>query len=161
MLMTMSLICLFVAVTCVVAAAAPDYTQRVIRERILTEVGMINGQQKRSRFALWLSSLGKFNKALPVTWIGSRLTQDLTAGHVNLNVLEFLTMKELFAIVAFVGYMVAVSMHGLTPNPVFMVGLPFAAFLLPDVILKQRIKARREAIVCELPEVVDLLHLCV
>lgn len=160
MMITISLCCVFAAITCMVVAVAPDTAQRLIRERILTEVGMIDGQRK-SQVALWLDSFGRFNKVLPVTWIGTRLTQDLSAGHVNLNVLEFLTMKELLAIVAFVGYMVAVSARGNTPNPFFMVGLPVAGFLIPDVVLKQRIKARRETIVRELPEMVDLLHLCV
>ena len=156
----MGLLLLFASVTLMVAASAPDYAQQAIRARLLMEVGVLD-TKKKNWLAKWLDKFEPINNVLPVAWLGARVGGNLSSGHVNLTTLEFLTLKEFMAIGFFVTYMVFATFNGGAPNPVFMVLMPVLGFLLPDVWLKRRIQARREAIVCELPEVVDLLHLCV
>lgn len=153
----LSLPLLFASIMLLVIGAAPDNAQRLIRARILTEVGDIETRRK-SHLAKMLDVLAPLNEVLPVHRVATRMNLNLAAAHVNLNAVEFIALQEFLAVVGFAGYC---FWAGKETSVLMMVAAPVIGFLVPLIWLKQRIRARQEAIVRELPEAVDLLHLCV
>lgn len=153
-----SLPLLFASVMLLVVGCAPDNAQRLIRARILTEVGDIETRRK-SRLAKILDVLSPLNEVLPVHRVASRINLNLAAARVNLNAVEFIALQELLAVLAFVGYILWAGKEG--TSVLLMITAPVIGFLVPSLWLQQRIQTRRDAIVRALPEAVDLLHLCV
>ncbi len=156
-MMQLGLPLLFASIMLLVIGFAPDNAQRLVRARILTEVGDVETRRK-SRLAKALDTLAPLNEVLPVHRVASRINLNLAAAHVNLNAVEFIALQEFLAIMAFVGYCI---WAGKETSILMMIGAPVIGFLVPSIWLHRRIQSRREAIVRELPEAVDLLHLCV
>ena len=80
------------------------------------------------------------------------------SGLVQLNAIEFLGFQELLAIAAIAGYICWARPH---VNWIIVVVAGALGFLIPDLWLRRHIKQRQNLIARDLPEVVDLLSLCV
>ncbi|HDZ76680.1 MAG TPA: type II secretion system F family protein [Candidatus Omnitrophica bacterium] len=79
----------------------------------------------------------------------------LSAGSV-MNVLEFISFKLLSALLGFIAGLIIFS-----SRPMFIFITVLMGFLYPDMWLRKKISARHKSIIRDLPNVIDLLHLCV
>jgi tight adherence protein C len=88
--------------------------------------------------------------------LGQRIKEALDKAHVRMGAEEFFNLKVmLIAVLAAVAYFL-IGMRD------WRVLLAVAAgYFLPDLWLRRRVRQRRQAIVRSLPEIVDLLGLCV
>ena len=93
----------------------------------------------------------------PLPAIERRLKDTLSFVKWGISPAEFLSVKELLVVV------LAVGLYIYLPEDIkiFIVPAAFIIFFIPDLILKSKVKARKESIVRVLPETVDLLSLCV
>jgi tight adherence protein C len=73
-----------------------------------------------------------------------------------MTVLEFISFKLLSALLGFVVGLIVFS-----SNPMFIFITIFMGFFYPDMWLRKKIARRHKSIIMDLPNVIDLLHLCV
>lgn len=120
--------------------------------------GAIAMEQLRNPFASLLGTAGKFLK-LPGRQ-GERLKGRLLYTASRLSVEEFIGVR-LFASVAAGGLALVVLKEFGTPNPLFLGLAAVVGFMIPEAWLRARIAKRQRAMTRLLPEVVDLLSLCI
>jgi len=109
-------------------------------------------------------------KPLPITlpffWLNrlilakmrtKNLSDKLSSAEINILPEDFLGIKELIIIVG----VLAVFLITKKVEPLWIAIVVVLGLLLPDIILKLRIKKRNRLIVKALPEAIDLLTLCV
>ncbi len=135
-----------------------DPQLRAIRDRLRSEMAE-GADRPRSPLVRALEPLVKLNAKIrlyrPKTLIG----ETLVAGKITLTAAEFFAVKELVTIGAVMFYL---SLNGFKRiDPPWLMGSIVVGFFLPDVWLKQRTTSRHKTIARDLPEVVDLLALCV
>ena len=148
------------SVVCLLLAFQPDRAMRLVSARLATEVADEPAELPPSKLSKLLDLLAPINRSLKLdAMLRRRLGNSLDAGRVALNNLQFLALKELMAALAVVVYLSLTSLPKV--NPAWLAGSLVMGFLLPDMWLRQRIKQRKTAISRDLPEVVDLLNLCV
>jgi len=85
-----------------------------------------------------------------------RMKRRLDAAHVRMVPAEFFNLKVLLMIVLPLTLVVP-----FTAKPLFIIGVGLAGYLIPDFFINQQIKKRKQQIVKQLPEVVDLVGLCI
>jgi tight adherence protein C len=138
-------------------AGSSTRTSKAMQDRFHSEFG---GEEERR--AAWITALQpmiRLNRALGLEQKRNQLENYLTAGKVTLSQSEFLVVKELAAAAGVAAYL---AMGGLRQfDPLMMSVVLAGAFFLPEVWLRYRITRRRRSIAKDLPEVVDLLALCV
>lgn len=134
----------------------PKESERVIRQRLVPEA-LREQKRKRSPLSRILGPLAPINKALKMVPLRENLRRSLTAAGSSLTVNEFFTFKELCAIFLPFIYVIIVGL----PNaqPLWILGLVAVGFVIPNVWLRNRVKARQNAITRALPSVLDLLNL--
>ncbi len=105
-----------------------------------------------------LRVLGPFNDLIPLGFLKRRISRALIAGNVPMTVNDFLALKELSAVLA-VGLYILIT----DKIPEFETGFVSAGigFFFPDMFLKGHIDRRKKEIAKDLPNVIDLLKLCV
>ncbi len=155
MLITLSMM-VFLSVASLAWAMLPDASRRAVRRRLYTEVSPVSRPSLLSRIA---SRLEPVNRRLPLAWYTKRIPPVMESAGVRLSLLEFLSCQEMTAAGA---AMVYFALGGKSQLNVAWLGL-FAVigFIIPIVWLQNRIKTRRLTISRDLPEVADLLNLCV
>jgi tight adherence protein C len=154
-LLMLALVLLFLSVVCLVWGLRPDIAGRVIRERVFAELPKAN----RPRiFDQIVDLLAPLNRYLPTGWYSAGVQGRLQAAGLKLSIMHFLVMQEMGALTGILIYAITV---GTKLNVVWLVSLIFLGAFIPYCWLGNRISARRMSISRDLPEVVDLLNLCI
>jgi tight adherence protein C len=155
MVLIVSLASLFLSIAAFAWALMPDVSRRLLRQRIYSEIADTRPSGLDSLIAL----LEPVHRRLPMTryseWV-RRLTDG--AGR-RLPPVHFLIMQEFGALTGVILYVVIMGV-----SKVNLVGLAVCGLLgavVPIVWLNNQIHARRMTFTRDLPEVVDLLTLCV
>ncbi len=99
------------------------------------------------------------NKPMTVSPVGQRIHKDLNMAHSGLSAEEFFLIKEILAIF-FVWEVFTLVGKGDFLFFWIMLALA-AAYMLPELWLKARVKKIKDSLLRELPDTVDLLGLCV
>ena len=134
-------------------------SSKAIQDRVYSELG--GEEERRAQWTKVLQPVVRLNRAMGLERNRNQLENYLTAGKLPISQSEFLVIKELTAGAGVVTYL-AMTMRGLRQfDPLIMSVVLAGTFFLPDVWLRQRIGRRRRSIAKDLPEVVDLLALCV
>jgi tight adherence protein C len=144
------------SVSLVMWGAHPDMAKRIIQHRMHTELGEA---ERRSRLG-WVRRLGpliRLNRKIARP--GERALDRFVAGGVALEPAEFLAVKQLSVALAVGLYLFGKGVQRIEPVELVIWGV--VGFLIPELWLRQRIMRRRTSISRDLPEVVDLLNLCV
>jgi pilus assembly protein TadC len=160
--MSATMIILFVVLAAGIGSVlwmlAPDPSERVIRERVASEVGLGNPDEQPSSLAKALDSLAPINEAAWLEKSRRNTAHRLNSGHVALSSIQFMALQQVIAVMATTGY---IMLFGQRTNWAICIGVAVVSYCLPVMWLKGRIKQRQQAIAHDLPEVVDLLSLCV
>lgn len=137
----------------------PDPSRRSIRNRLATELNSVEGTSPRkSGLARLLKAIAGLSP-LKSAAFQRNLGRSLEAGRVSLTVVEFVALKQMIAVVAVVGSLALLGPSQRTPLSLLVAAV--IGFFLPDVWLRRRIGARHMAISRDMPDMVDLLNLCV
>lgn len=115
-------------------------------------------EKKKKRISLF-RKIAFFNKPLSLGLIGRRISRDLGMARIEwLSVEEFLLIKEIA-----IALMLLATRSFVKPDMVtgWICGSVALGFILPELWLKGKIRKVRRAIIRELPDVIDLLGLCV
>lgn len=154
-LLTTSLTLLFFSVVLLIWGLLPDIAGRLIRQRVFAELA----QDTRPRmFDQIVDLLAPINRYLPTGWYSAGVQRRLQAAGLKLSVMHFLVMQEMGALTGVLVYAITV---GTDLNVVWLSVLVVVGAFIPNVWLGNRISARRMSISRDLPEVVDLLNLCI
>ncbi len=125
----------------------------------LSQVSIIKSERtlhgKLLRFLAPLTSLNTF-VLKPFPRLEKKTAFKLSFVRWDLTPQEFLFIKEILIVLG-----LGVVFLYLPKNYLFLVAAVFVGYLLPDLALNSKVKARKEAVVRYLPETVDLLCLCV
>ena len=156
MLTTLSFILLFACVMCLVWALMPDIAQRLIRTRVLREVGVDNAPTALSQLTELLAPI---NRRLPTTWYLTSIRKRLDSAGVRVGAMQFLVMQQLGVIAGLILYVLVIGTDAVKPG--WLVVFVLMGVYVPVMWLGNRIAARRQSISRDLPEIVDLLTLCV
>ncbi len=106
----------------------------------------------------FLSVLSPLNALIPLVGLRRMISKRLIVGNVPLTVNEFLALKEISAVLFWLLFWL---ITGKLPSLETSLIIAFVGFFAPDFWLNSRINARKEEIAKELPNVIDLLTLCV
>jgi tight adherence protein C len=118
------------------------------------EMEQLKMLQRRTFMGYALPFSGKFLDSLRLR---KRIKAQLTYAHIKFTPEEFLNMEIALAVV----FSIACTLALKRIDPVAILSSILAAYLIPDIWLRQKIKKLREQIASMLPEVVDILALCV
>lgn len=165
--MTLGLTLMFVLAVAAIAllamSLAPHPSQQGIHERLISTLGAgAEGNEPMRQKPSWTKALGALeplNRAPQLDKMKQHLDTKLTSGHVRLTALEFLGLQEIIAVAAMAFYVVIVGPA--KAHWLLLVAAGLFGFIVPDLMLRSHIKARQRTISRDLPEVVDLLTLCV
>lgn len=145
----------FASIALIVWAAWPNQENRLVRARIMSEVSALKEPTLFERLA---RLVGPINAKLPTTAYVARTTKTLEAAGLRLPALQFLVIQEFGAMTGALGYF---ALHGKTFDVLWLLGCAVVGFMIPTQWLNNRIKERRLTVTRDLPEIVDLLTLCV
>lgn len=154
-MLILGLTLLFIAVVCLVWGLLPDIAGRLIRERVFAELASEN---RPTLFAQLADLLAPINRYLPSGWYSAGVSRRLQSAGLKMPVMHFLVMQEIGALTGVLVYAITV---GTQLNLVWLVMLICVGAFIPHVWLSNRIAMRRMSISRDLPEVVDLLNLCI
>ncbi len=155
MVLTLGLVLLFFSIVLLIWGLLPDIAGRMIRKRVFAELAQDN---RPMMFDQIVDLLAPLNRYLPTRWYSAGVQGRLAAAGLKLSVMHFLVMQEIGALTGVLVYAIAL---GMKLNVVWLVCLVAAGTGIPHVWLSNRISARRMSISRDLPEVVDLLNLCI
>ena len=155
-MVTLGLVLLFLSVGLLTWSLLPNASKRLIRRRVFAQMA---GEERLTMLGQLGDMLQPINRWLPTTWYADRSRRRLEAGGVRVSPLHFLVLQEIGALFGFIVYMVLLGLEH--PNLVWMAGFTLGGFLVPSFWLSNHIATRRMTISRDLPEVVDLLSLCV
>ncbi|MFH1202545.1 MAG: type II secretion system F family protein [Candidatus Omnitrophota bacterium] len=123
-----------------------------------------DSSKARSKKARRIIALGRYlnifaplNRRIMMRSYRANVDKGLSILKTKLSALQFFTLKELFMIGLPLGVYLTLGKLKL----VWVVVLAAVGFLLPDLWLRQQQRKRRQHIIRSLPEVIDLLSLCV
>lgn len=114
--------------------------------------------KKKKNISSLIRIIAKLNKPICQGVIRQRIEKELAIAHINITPEEFILAKELCIIlVLFVSYPAI--------NPDMMLFWLFMSigvgYVLPELLVRSKIKKVKATIVKELPDAIDLLGLCV
>ena len=150
--------CVAVSVMLIASQFKSDPQMRTIQERILNEVA---DEPDRPRNALVraLEPVVRFNDRMRWYQRRSAIDETILAGRVPLTGAEFFALKQLSSVAALGLYWCVLSLG--KPDLFWVLVSPVIGWALPNLWLRQRVAIRHRTITRDLPEVVDLLALCV
>ncbi len=158
MLIALASVLLFLSVATLAWALLPNEANRRMRRRIYSEVA---GTKDPSPLTKLIEVLAAVHRRAPTGWYTERVTKLMeSAGKQRVPAIHFLVIQEMGAAAGLLLYFVCKGTH----QPIdwmWFVGCAAAGFLLPAFWLQNQIKQRRMTVSRDLPEVVDLLTLCV
>ncbi len=135
-----------------------DPQAKAVRERLMAEMTDENTDAPRGRFVTLLQPLVGLNARFRLYRKKTLVDETLLAGKVAISAAEFFALKELGAVG---GGLVYLAVNAAKFHPLWFVGSIGLGWLLPDFWLKQKQTSRHRTLARDLPEVVDLLALCV
>ena len=147
----------FVCVACLVLALVPDVSKRLMRQRVLAEVARV--EARPTLLSQLADILAPVNRYLPTGWYSVHVWKRLDAGGMKLLAMHFFVLQEIGAVTGLGLYCVFFKWKHL--NVGWLSLFVVLGFIIPYLWLSARIQARRLSIARDLPEVVDLLSLCV
>ncbi len=155
---TVSLVCVFLAVTVLFSTIFMKQQEwRTRRRRILTAVA--SQDREPPQWTRLLEILARLHQRMPTTWYTAKMTRRLEHAGMHVPPIHFLVVQELGALAGLVLFAVTIGLQDIHPG--MLVGFLLGGYLLPSFWLNNRIKERRLTVTRDLPEVVDLLSLCV
>jgi len=134
-----------------------DPQERNIRERLINEVGD-DTEQRRGPLVEALRPIVRWNAMLRLYRRRGFVEETVMAGKLALTSAEFFALKELAAIGTVALYVAITGITGI--GPMLAISALFG-WMLPDIWMRQQRAARHQQIARDLPELVDLLTLCV
>lgn len=156
MLGIVSLVLFFLSFAILAWSLLPDVSKQMIRRRVFAEVAV---EGRVTLLGQMTAILTPLNRWLPTTWYADHYRRQLEAGGMRMSPVSFLVLQEIGAAFGVFAYALLMDAERLQAGwlAVFVV----AGFLVPTVWLSNHIQARRMTVSRDLPEVVDLLNLCV
>lgn len=156
-----ALVLLFIAIIVFLANALivllTSYELKTAIQRRL-KVDVLNVQKRQSIFANFIDMLVPVNHLLVTKFFKrEKMEERLFAGRVFLIPEQFLAIKECLAF----GFLFLTFMLVKSGDVVPLVVFPFLGFIAPDIWLNIKVAQRKSAVVKSLPDVVDLLSICV
>ncbi|PIQ84257.1 MAG: hypothetical protein COV75_03080 [Candidatus Omnitrophica bacterium CG11_big_fil_rev_8_21_14_0_20_63_9] len=149
---------LFGSVALIAWAMLPDVAQREMRQRVLSEVAY---QEDRPNIWAQLAViLAPINRYVPTSWYFVHTSRKLEAAGKRMPAMHFLVQQEIGALTGLIFYLVFFGMREHV-NPGWLAFFTVAGFFVPYFWLSNRIQNRRLSVSRDLPELVDLLSLCV
>ncbi len=136
----------------------PDPEMLLVRARLQSEVGQPEENVILKNLALVMEPV---HKALKLGNYADWLNTKLEAAGVRMPAWHMLVVQELAIIGACFCYAQYLAMTHESANPVYLIILMAGGFMFPVFWLSGRTRSRRETVARDLPEVVDLLALCV
>jgi len=103
----------------------------------------------------FLQPLVKVSKPIANLPYLQRLQDQSEILRINLD-LTALILQKIFLLVIFAGVVFA-----LMPQTPYWIIAAVLGFFMPDLILMNKVKSKREAIVREFPEIIDIIDLCI
>lgn len=115
-------------------------------------------KKKKSNFSSLVRVIAKFNKPVCQGAMRKRIEKDLAIAHINITPEEFILAKELCIIMV-----LFVTFPAIKPDMMaFWIFMSLGVgYMLPEIILRNKIKKVKAVMVKELPDAIDLLGLCV
>lgn len=114
--------------------------------------------KKKKSLSSFVRIIAKLNKPVCQGAMRQRIEKDLSVAHINITPEEFILAKELCIILVLFVTFPAI-------NPDMMMFWLFMSlgvgYLLPEMLIRGKIKKVKAVIVKELPDAIDLLGLCV
>lgn len=150
------IILIFVSVGFVMWGMQPDSSGKLIRQRVLSELAQEANRTTFDKLVEWLAPI---NRWLPTGWYSASTQTKLQAAGLKLSSMHFLVMQEIGALTGLVIYLVTVGLGQI--NIPWLCVLMTAGCFVPSWWVVNRIRSRRMSISRDLPEVVDLLNLCI
>ncbi len=157
MIILLSFVLIFACMVSLALMMMPDVTARLIRQRIFSEVAE---ESRPTMLAQLADLLAPINRLLPTGWYGMHMWRKLETAGVKTPPMHFLVLQEIGALTGLFIYFVVLGGLGHL-NVGWLILWLVAGFLVPYVWLLNRIGNRRMSISRDLPEVVDLLNLCI
>lgn len=151
-----SLVLAFLSMALLGWALLPDASRRLVRRRIYSEVSAV---KRPSLLAQLANLLRPLNRRLPLDWYCQRTTTVLDAAGLRLPPLHFLVIQEMGVATGLLVYFI--TMGNKPINVTWLAAFVMAGFFIPIMWLRNQIQNRRLTISRDLPEVADLLNLCV
>ncbi len=102
--------------------------------------------------------ISALNDLLPLAFVKRAISRRLITANLPITVNEFLALKELSAVAFVLSYFLIFTKW---PGIELIGILLLVGFFFPDMLLNDRIRKRKAEISRELPNVIDLLTLCV
>jgi len=135
-----------------------DPSKLAVRKRLQSEV-----IQTKEHFIIKQLAVGlhPMHRALRLQGYAAWATSKLEAAGIRMDAWQLVVVQELAAIGAGMGYVYLQSTNKDPVDPVFAVIVSMIGFGFPIFWLNGKIAARRDTVARDLPEVVDLLTLCV
>ena len=152
------LLLIFAAVFFLMLQFFPKKGERMVRQRLGSESFKGNKETPPSLVRI-LGPLALLNRVLRVKALRQKTKQDLVSCGLNLSEDEFFALMELSAIAFALLYILLVGLNNI--KLLWLFCLAGLGLIFPVLWLKRRLKARQEAIVKALPNVLDLLNLAV
>jgi len=148
----------FISAALIVWALWPDESARIVRKRLQAEVGQEGGSLILRQLAILMTPI---NRLLPLGGYILKIQKRLDAAGLRVPAAHFIVIQELGAVVGLGAFMYLAGMGPMEFNPGLLFIFVVIGFTLPTLWVNGRIRSRREAVSRDLPEVVDLLSLCV
>lgn len=145
----------FVAI--LVVAIVPSESRRLVRQRI-SEVAVAKRPPVTLRLLNRVASLNQF---LAIGWYIRGLGRALEKAGIRLAANQFLSIQEILAVLVMGIASFLMTRGGQKFDLGMFLLAGFLGFIAPLLWLRQRIHLRRMTVSRDLPEVVDLLALCV
>lgn len=155
LLISLISVMVFASVATLTWAVMPDETRRLVRRRIFSEVSAVNRPSLLTQVGKLLEPI---NRRLPTRGYCDQMTKVLEAAGMRVLPLHFLVVQEIGVVTGILLYFI---MLGHPINVAWLVLFAIAGFFVPVAWLHNQIKARRLTVGRDLPEIVDLLALCV
>jgi len=155
-MVTTSLVLLFVSVIALTWGLLPDVSKRLIRRRVLAEVA---SEGRPTVLGQLTEMLAPLNRWLPTHWYAVTYRRRLDAGGLRMASVNFLVLQEIGSIFGLFTYVLLMGSERL--NVAWLALFGAVGFFVPWFWLSNHIQGRRMSVSRDLPEVVDLLNLCV
>jgi Flp pilus assembly protein TadB len=155
-MVSISLLMLFMSVALMTWGLLPDITGRLIRKRVMSELAE---DELPTALDQVVDVLGPLNQWLPTGWYSARMGGKLQAAGLRMSFMHMFVLQEIGAVTGLILYVMIIGVGSLNLGWLFF--LVIVGWFIPDLWLSNRIHARRMSISRDLPEVVDLLNLCI
>lgn len=154
--MALMFIMIFIFAACLAWALLPDAGIAAIRKRVLGNVAV---EERPTILGQMVEMLAPINRYLPTGWYSVHIWRLLQSAGLRTPAIHFFVLQEIAAITGFFLYFIIYGPQNI--NVVWLCVFVIGCFFVPYMWLNNRISSRRQSVSRDLPEVVDLLSLCV